>query len=227
MLLSIALLSDHLVLAFQELTLLCEVKDLGVIFNSDLNFCNQINAVVIKAKQRLYLLKKSFVCTNDLALISAFKTYIIPLLEYCSPVWSPSTVGDIVRLESVQRAFTKSLKLCNSSMSYSERLLCCGLYSLERRRLFADLSFLYKIVNKLIDIDLGVSIQYVSNSVTRGHSRRLRAPSARINSRLHFFTVRTIKVWNCLSESTVCSESVFSFKKNLLAENLSKFLIFV
>ena len=206
---------------------LCEVKDLGVIFNSDLNFCNHINAVVIKAKQRLYLLRKSFVCTNEFALISAFKTYVIPLLEYCSPVWSPSTVRDIIRLESVQRSFTKSLKLCCSSMSYSERLLCCGLYSLERRRLFADLTFLYKILNKLVDIDLADSIQYVSSSVTRGHSRRLRAPPARINSRLYFFTVRTVKIWNGLSESTVCSESVFSFKKNLLDENLSNFLIFV
>ena len=103
-----------------------------------------ITAMISKAKQRLFLLKKSFTSGDNVALVLAFKTYIIPLLGYCSPVWSPCTVTDILRIESVQRSFTKTLSSC-SNISYHARLCTTGLYSLERRRLYADLVLLYKI----------------------------------------------------------------------------------
>jgi len=98
-----------------------EVKDLGVTFDSKLNFNSHICNVVAKAKQRLYLLGKSFTHCDDNALILAFKTYIIPLLEYCSHVWSPYRVAEILKLESVQRSFTLNVKSCQS-LTYREKL---------------------------------------------------------------------------------------------------------
>src|SRR5688572_32216409 len=91
-----------------------EIKDLGVSFNSKLNFSPHINNVISKAKQRIYLLNKSFLHCNEFFLVLAFKIYVIPILEYCSSVWSPSTVIDICRFESIQRKFTKSLATCHS-----------------------------------------------------------------------------------------------------------------
>ncbi|HMK58440.1 MAG TPA: reverse transcriptase family protein [Nitrososphaeraceae archaeon] len=201
----------------------CEIRDLGVIFDSKLNFSSHIDAVLAKAKQRLYLLTKSFSSCNEHALVLAFKIYIIPLLEYCSPVWSPSSVTDILRIEAIQRSFTKKLKFCNT-LTYSERLLKCSLCSLESRRLIADLVLFYKIINNLIEINLGDAIKPLI-SVTRGHSKRFKIPPARINTKLHFFTNRTIKVWNCLSEITVTADSVSCFKRSLYFENLSRFLV--
>ena len=86
-----------------------EVLDLGVTFNSKLNFSDHISSIIGKAKQKLFLVKKIFVSKNPNILIMAFKTYVIPLLEHCSQVWNPHTVTDIRRLESVQRLFTKRL----------------------------------------------------------------------------------------------------------------------
>ena len=57
---------------------------------------------------------------------------------YCSSVWSPSTVGNINKLESVQRSFTKRLTGMHS-LSYTARLKAVGLERLELRRLHADL----------------------------------------------------------------------------------------
>jgi len=42
-------------------------------------------------------------------LAKAFVVYVRPVLEYSSPVWSPSMVTYINKLESVQRSFTKKL----------------------------------------------------------------------------------------------------------------------
>ena len=71
----------------------------------------------------------------------AYKTYVLPSIEYCSPVWSPSNVTDIVRIESVQRSFTKTL-FTDQNALYHERLRKCGLITLEHRRLIADLIFI-------------------------------------------------------------------------------------
>ena len=64
--------------------------------------------------------------------------HVRPLVEYCSPVWSPSNTGLITELESVQRHFTKSLSGI-SSFSYSKRLRLLNFDSREKRRLRADL----------------------------------------------------------------------------------------
>ena len=103
-----------------------EFVDLGVTFNSKLNFSSHISLIIAKAKQRLYLLRKCFTSCNENALVEAFKTYVIPLLEYCCSVWSPSSLSDILRLEAIQRSFTRSLYCCQS-LSYKERLCRCNL----------------------------------------------------------------------------------------------------
>ena len=41
----------------------------------------------------------------------AFVTYVRPILEYNSIIWSPSLVRDIEQLEKVQRRFTKRLRV--------------------------------------------------------------------------------------------------------------------
>ena len=116
-------------IAGHALTQLNEVKDLRILFNSQLCFSSHISCIVSKANQRAYVLSKSFTSSSCDALIMAFKTYVIPLLDYCSPVWSPSQITDIIKVESVQRAFTRYLKSC-VKLSYKERLIKCGLISL-------------------------------------------------------------------------------------------------
>jgi len=54
-------------------------------------------------------------------------TYVRPLVEYCSPVWSPSTIGQIKRVESVQKVFTKKLPGMRY-LSYVERLSVLNLW---------------------------------------------------------------------------------------------------
>ena len=80
-------------------------------------------------------------------LAETLKTYrdMIPLLEYNSIIWSPSQIGLINNIESVQRSFTKRLPGFNN-LSYADRLLNLNLQSLEHRRLCYDLVTCYNIV---------------------------------------------------------------------------------
>jgi len=84
-------------------------------------------------------------------LILSFKLYVRPILEYSSPVWSPHNLQLIIRLKSVQRAFTKRLR-GYEGLSYKERLNKAGLQSLELRRKRTDLIVCYNILHNIVDI---------------------------------------------------------------------------
>jgi hypothetical protein len=136
-------------------------------------------------------------------------------------VWFPHSQSEVSHIESVQRGFTKKLK-SYENLSYRERLNKSGLCSLEYRRLVADLSLTYKILHGLTVADLDFQLSHCSS--TRGHSWKLNMPKTRLNSRLFFFSVRVVKVWNALSDDTVSADSFVSFKTKLRFEDLSKFL---
>eukprot|EP00061_Rhincodon_typus_P007985 g30186.t1 len=72
-------------------------------------------------------------------------TLVRPLLEYCAQFWSPSYRKNIIKLERVQKRFTKMLSGMGGS-SYKERLDRLGLSSLEHRRLRGDLIEMYKMM---------------------------------------------------------------------------------
>jgi len=123
-----------------------EIKDLDIIFNTQLDFSNHITSLIKRSKQRLFLLYKCFLTKDPAALVLAYKAYELPLFDYCSQIWSPHEITDIKRIESVQRLFTKRLS-GYSFLSYDQRLIKAGLCSLELRRLRCDLIFCFKILH--------------------------------------------------------------------------------
>ena len=44
--------------------------------------------------------------SDPTCLLIAYKSYILPILEYSSAVWSPHLIKNIDNIESVQRNFT-------------------------------------------------------------------------------------------------------------------------
>ena len=219
--------TDNFELAGVVLPRVKEVLDLGVHFNARLNFSNHISITVAKAKRRLFLLKKSFKSKNPSLLIKGFKTYILPLLDYCCQVWNPQGYTEIRRIESVQRAFTKRLAGYNG-LSYEARLEKAGLCTLEMRRLHADLCLCYNILHGNLDTEISKFFEIDltgKNMGLRGHSWKIKTSGSRLDSRLHYFSKRIINPWNALSQKIVDSNSVATFKSLLHLESLNQFII--
>ena len=63
-------------------------------------------------------------------MVKAYCTYVRPLLEYCSPEWSPHTHCQIDKIEKVQRFFTKRIAGL-WVVPYVERLAILQLHTLE------------------------------------------------------------------------------------------------
>jgi len=74
--------------------------------------CSQhVGKITCKAHQRANLIHRCFVSKQRDLLVKAFITYYArPILEYNSPLWSPTLKKDIISIESVQRKFTKRIR---------------------------------------------------------------------------------------------------------------------
>lgn len=199
------------------------VTDLGIVVSRNLNFSDYINACVSKAHSRSFLIFKGFACRNAKLLTKAFTTYVRPLLEYNTYIWSPSDVGSITKIERVQRRFTKRIPSV-STLCYNDRLKTLGLDSLEYRRLRYDLVMMYKIVHNLVDLDRDALITLSTNSTRNSHFK-IHKPTSISSARSKFFCVRSINAWNSLSEDIRASPSVSSFKNRISSFNFSSFLV--
>jgi len=130
-----------------------QVSDLGVTVDSRLKFSTHISNICCKAHKRPNLIIRCFHSKYVSSLITAFKVYVRPILEYCSVVWNPFLIKDINTIEAVQRMFTKRLPGMKH-LTYHQRLVKLELESLELRRVLTDLLCVYKIIFGLVDVCL-------------------------------------------------------------------------
>jgi hypothetical protein len=198
------------------------LRDLGVIVSCNLKFSDHINKIVCRAHARANLIHKCFVSRDTATLVFAFTTYVRPLLEYASCVWSPQTIGLIKKVESVQRRFTKRLPNMKH-LSYDERLRELKLESLELRRLKTDLIYTYKIICGYVDVDIS-NLFCFNNNITRGHSYKLHVNYCRNDVRKNFFANRVIHIWNKLPLNENVFRNINVFKVLLNSYDFSAFL---
>ena len=132
-------------------------------------------------------------------------------------------------IEKVQRRATKLLPDLKN-LPYEDRLKMLNLPTLKYRRLRNDLLHLYKLTHNLVEMDLDtyclkcthntLMLQKPLRNATRGHEHKyqiLHHPG----TRNRFLTSRSLSYWNSLTNTTVNSPSINSFKNNLEKQNAS------
>ena len=87
-------------------------------------------------------------------------------------------------------------------LSYPDRLKKLGLWSLEERRMRADLIEVYKGIHGLSALPFDDLFEFDISGRTRGHSLKLRKHRSRLDLRL-FFSERVSSTWNCLDDQCV------------------------
>ena len=188
------------------------IRDIGIHIQSNLRFTVHCSRVVQKAH---YCIRKIFHAfkghTADFYII-LYTTYVRPLLESGSPVWSPHLIGNIDKVESVQQYFTRRLP-GYANLPYCMRLELLDLEMLESRRVKFDIILYFKVEKNLVYIDIAESLRPQFSH--RGHNKNLYHFFSRTNVRKFFWSNRIVKHWNKLSSSTVNCKSVESFKKHV------------
>ena len=121
------------------------VRDLGITLSNDATFTQHIQERCEVVKSKIAWVLRTFKSRQPTPMLTIWKTLIICHLDYCSQLWSPSKVGNIQSLESLQKAFTTKIEGM-SELSYWDRLKELKLYSLERRRERYQLIYTWRII---------------------------------------------------------------------------------
>ena len=137
-------------------------------------------------------------------------------MDYNTQVWSPYLKKDILKIEKIQKRYTKiACMRCQIHFSsYQDRLYKLNLLSLEHRRIYNDLILFFKIVNNLSDIALDNYCIYETNNYNlRAGSRKIKPRhSFKNNQWLNSYFVRSCFWWNKLPLNISSIKSLNTFK---------------
>ena len=189
-------------------------KDLGVIIDDSLKFHEHTASAVKKANQILGVVKKSYNARDKTTICTLYKALVRPHLEYGNAIWGPFLLGDIRKIEAVQRRATKLIPDLKDK-SYQERLIHLELPSLVYRRMRGDMILMFKIMNGLVRIDHNLLFTPQTLQHTRGHPQKVFKHHATKLARVNSFSQRSIKDWNSLPTYVAQAPSMNLFKERL------------
>ena len=192
------------------------VKDLGVTITPDLTWSLHISKIVEDSRKMASWIFSVFYDRSAETLMTLFKSLVRSRTEYCCPLWNPTKMDDIMRLEGVQRTFTSRIREVRH-LSYWERLKNLKINSLQRRRERYILIHVYKIANNLSPNDINMKFHETNR---RGLCCTI--PSVIIHSKAKYqskydssFHITGGKMWNLLPAEVKCKPSLPTFKAAL------------
>ena len=125
------------------------LRDLGVTMSAECSFKQHIESMCQSAKNMCSWILRTFQSRTPELMLTLWKSMVLPILDYCSQLWSPSKVGEIQQIEEIQKNFTRKIK-SNCRDDYWNRLKTYHLYSLQRRRERYRIIYVWKILEGLV-----------------------------------------------------------------------------
>lgn len=194
-------------------------KDVGIVFDSSLEFDRHITEKCNKANSIFGLLRRTFKFLDEKNFMPLYKTMSRCHLDYGIVIWNPYKEKYNDQIEKVQRRATKVLPGFQN-YSYIDRLQKLKLPCLKFRRLRGDLIEVYKLFNGNYDKNilknlLKPKLKTTQRHSLRGHDFMLKTQSFNTKYRKYFFSVRVTNWWNSLPQYVVNAKSVNAFKNKL------------
>ena len=193
-----------------------QLRDLGVTVSADGTWGHHINSMVEKARNITAWVLSVFKSRDKDMMVTLYRSLIRSHLEYCCPLWNPNKVGDIQKIEDVQRTFTNKIAQLQGH-NYYERLAALDMMSLQRRRERYIIIHMWKILNDLAPNDINVTFRHQSRLGWQAERRPLRRHARQVNQTLHdgSFAMAGPTLWNCIPASIHKIRKLDPFKSAL------------
>lgn len=132
-----------------------EIRDLGILFDSHLNFNSHISMITSKAFRNLGFLIRNSNSFKVSTVKILYCSLVRSVLEYLSPIWSPHYTLHVHSIERIQRKFLRyinyKLGILAENFDSNFILTTLNVSTLESRRTVGDCVALFKILNNKID----------------------------------------------------------------------------
>nr|CAH8828589.1 unnamed protein product [Trichobilharzia regenti]CAH8842674.1 unnamed protein product [Trichobilharzia regenti]CAH8867754.1 unnamed protein product [Trichobilharzia regenti]CAH8868500.1 unnamed protein product [Trichobilharzia regenti] len=197
---------------------LSSIKDLGVTYSQNLTFSQYAKALVSKCRRLTGLLHRKMY-TNE-AKVLLYKVMVRPVLEYCTIVFGFMHGYDRVRIENIQRSFTRRLLYKHEGLTYADRCKMYGLQPLWLRRLKLNLTFLFRLLHGYTKSSNPIAFNNLPIYTLRNHENTLSISRFRTKLRSRFFKIQYSALWNELPLTVRSCRSPTEFQR-LLNEFLS------
>jgi hypothetical protein len=180
-----------------ELVQVHSYKYLGVTITNTLSWQPHITAKCKKARKLIGMMYRNlYKHCSQTTLLKLYLTTIRPHLEYASPVWNPFHIGEIEKIESVQKF---ALRMCSKSwnLDYEELLENTRIPTLSSRWTQASMCHLSKIVRKQTHFPNAPIVSRQNPHYTRASRQNtLVVPRANTAAYQASFFPRTLAQWN-------------------------------
>ena len=195
------------------------IKYLGVWISGNLLWNKHIDVMCKNARKNLGFMYRLFYQHSSTATLRhLYISCVRSQLEYACPVWDPHHTTAVAALEKVQKF---ALRLCTKNWShsnYSSLLEQCNLPTLETRRLYLRLCYLYQIINGSFTFPNAALVRRaLPPGLRNAGSIQFVRPFCNKNAYRFSYFLHTIAKWKALPKKVQSSDSLQSFKHYLMS----------
>lgn len=151
-----------------SLSLVPQIKYLGVTIDNRLSFEQHILVICKKATGVLHMLMRNLKKARTKTRAHAYKTICRPILEFSTQVWSPHKLKDINNLEQINRKAFRWAYKYHKYDHISDSMLANGWQTLESRRNSFDIKLYMRIISNHAALDIDKFSLHHCNHDTRG-----------------------------------------------------------
>ena len=172
-------------------------KDLGLVLSDNLSWDKHYKSISARAYKILGLIRRTIDSTHSTSVkASLYISLVRSQLLYCTQVWRPHLMKDILIIERIQRRATKYL-LNDYTSSYKTRLIKLKILPLMYLFELQDLLFAIKsIKSPTTQFNIHSYINFSSANTRSGASNKLIIPRHLNNISRHSYFHRLPTLWN-------------------------------
>ena len=190
-------------------------RDLGVTVRDNLSWSDHYNNICSKAYRSLNLIRRSVTSNSPMKVKKQLYVSLVRShLCYCSQIWRPCLIKDIVNLERVQRKATKFI-LNDYSSDYKSRLDSINILPLSLWFELQDIMFLIKCLQDPLDtININRYVKFATSNTRANTFNKLKHSFTRTSKGRNFYFNRVVRLWNSLPPQLIDLSSSFSVLKS-------------
>ena len=188
------------------------IRDLGISYSNKLSFTKHINLLVRNSHYKIIHLFRLLKNKDKNTWLRIYKIYIRPQLEYATQIWNPNDKASILKVEKIQKIFTRKLYYrCKINYTnYNNRCKFLNLQTLEIRRRIIDLCTLFKICKNMMHLYPSEFIKFSSRPM-RMHKYQL-ILKQRDSKTQNSFINRTSTIWNNMPGKIINIDNIKLFR---------------
>ncbi len=167
-------------------------NDLGILIFDSLSWSVHIKQICSKVYRSLYLIRRTIPCTSPINIMkSIYLSLVRSQLIYCSQLWFPNKILDMILLERVQRRASKYI-LNNYNIYYKLRLIHLNILPLMYYLQLLDLLFFLNVLSPSDSFNVFNHVTFHSGSTRSSSNRKLEIKFQRTSTKSHISTMEHI-----------------------------------